>query len=288
MTAGEHDTLYIPAEAKRRAVRTLVLLIQEFFYWHVNSENRDRPWYCPSGLVVSQLWAWIQSHSSRHYFKGARRMVARKSRSSTMSSALLLSHVPASAWQDVSLSWTCFCSCTAPSIGQQVAWRHCVSTGSAAVWPFSLCIARHGQSAFNKWKFRMLLIVLPSSGQSHPFEAQTVAPGKRRGIGLPTSKTRKKLGAMQEWLAHFKGGRDQARSRASLGRVCPTAPFLLGLRKGKIPLLRLRGLGKSRVKPAQYQVLAIQKTPPNWAPGGLSKRTGFLPPPCLLPPAVSC
>lgn len=210
-------------------------------------------------------------------------MVARKRRSSTMSSALLLSHAPASVWQVLFLPWTCLCSCTAPSIGQHVAWRHCVSTGSAAVWPSPLCVSQHGRFDFKKWDFLMLLIVLPSSGQSHPLEAQTIAPGRRRGVGLPAFKTRKKLGAVQEWLAHFNRGRDQARSRASLSSVCSTTPFLLSLRKGKISLLGLRDVGKNKVKQAQCQALATQKPPPNWAPGRLSNATGFLPPPCLLP-----
>jgi len=43
----------------------------------------------------------------------------------------------------------------------------------------------------------------------------------------------------------------------------PRPHLCFGLRKEKIPLLRLRGLGKSRVKPAQYQVLATYKSVPN-------------------------
>lgn len=43
----------------------------------------------------------------------------------------------------------------------------------------------------------------------------------------------------------------------------PHPRLRFGLRKGKIPLLSLRGLEKSRVKLAQYQVLATQKLPPN-------------------------
>lgn len=43
----------------------------------------------------------------------------------------------------------------------------------------------------------------------------------------------------------------------------PPARLRSGLGMGKIPPLSLRGLGRSRVKPAQCQVLAMQKPPPN-------------------------
>lgn len=46
-----------------------------------------------------------------------------------------------------------------------------------------------------------------------------------------------------------------------LAQTESASPPICGLRKGKIPLLRLRGLGRSRVKPAQRQVLPTQKPP---------------------------
>lgn len=98
----------------------------------------------------------------------------------------------------------------------------------------------------------MLLIVLPSSGQFHPLEAQIIAPG--RDIKLQTFKTRNQLGAVQEWLARLKGGRDGARQGALHH---PISALALG--RGRSPCSGLRGLGKSKVKPAQYQVLAAQK-----------------------------
>lgn len=44
----------------------------------------------------------------------------------------------------------------------------------------------------------------------------------------------------------------------------PPPQLCSGLRKGKVSLPRLRGLDQSRVKPAQYQVLATRKASPNY------------------------
>jgi len=59
----------------------------------------------------------------------------------------------------------------------------------------------------------------------------------------------------------LKERRNLERSSASPDREHFITHLHYGLRKGKIPLLRLRGLSRSRVKPAQCQVLATQKPP---------------------------
>lgn len=108
----------------------------------------------------------------------------------------------------------------------------------------------------------MLLIVLPSSGQSHPLEAQIIAPGRGEALDCKPSRAETSLVLCKNDL-HISKEAETWQGQVPAQAECAPQPCLcFGLRKGKIPPLGLRGLGKSRV-PVQYRVLATQKPPPN-------------------------
>lgn len=129
----------------------------------------------------------------------------------------------------------------------------------------------------------MLLIVLPSSGQSHPLEAQIIALGRGEALDCKPSRAETSLVLCKSDL-HISKEAETWQGQVPAQAECTPQPCLcFGLRKGKIPLLGLRGLGKSRV---QFNITCLQHKNHHqiWALGRLSKRTCFLPPPCFLPP----
>lgn len=107
----------------------------------------------------------------------------------------------------------------------------------------------------------MLLIVLPSSGQRHPLGAWISTPGRGEALDRKPSRPEASLELCKNDLHISK---ETETWQGQTPAQTPPPQLCFGLRKGKISLLRLRGLDQSRMKPAQYQVLATQKASPNY------------------------